>query len=328
MPEIALSARVRNNMNGNESKIEIFKPFGEAFELMKKILFQPFDLKKWCVIGFAAFLAHVGAGFNFNYRYDRNRNWHQSPVLQDFVGWVNSIPHWIVVFAIVALFVVVMAITVVLAWIRARGRFIFIDAVTKNRPAIVEPWREFRQQGNSYFLFSLLVGCGLAVIAALLSLPFMLPIIRGVTFLHLHDFYLISMIAVWGLVILLVVFAWAIIGHIMVAVMYRRRCRAVDALHAAVSLINNYPGEITLYCLFWIVLAIGTGLAACVLVCATCCIAAIPYVGTVILLPVYVCLRAFGLLFLRQFGPDYDVWAGRTPPNELPAAQVPPSLPT
>ncbi len=30
-------------MNGNESKIEIFAPFGEAFELMKRILFQPFD---------------------------------------------------------------------------------------------------------------------------------------------------------------------------------------------------------------------------------------------------------------------------------------------
>ena len=51
------------DMNGNGSKIEIFKPFGEAFELMKKILFQPFDLKKWLVIGFAAFLASLAGGF-------------------------------------------------------------------------------------------------------------------------------------------------------------------------------------------------------------------------------------------------------------------------
>jgi hypothetical protein len=43
----------KSDMNGTESKIEIFKPFGEAFELMKKVLFQPFDLKKWLVIGFA-----------------------------------------------------------------------------------------------------------------------------------------------------------------------------------------------------------------------------------------------------------------------------------
>ena len=49
-------------MNGSESRIEIFKPFGEAFELMKKILFQPFDLRKWLVIGFAAFLANLSVG--------------------------------------------------------------------------------------------------------------------------------------------------------------------------------------------------------------------------------------------------------------------------
>ena len=50
------------------TKIEIFKPFGDAYELMKTILFRPFDLKKWFVIGFAAFLAHIGSGsFQFNY---------------------------------------------------------------------------------------------------------------------------------------------------------------------------------------------------------------------------------------------------------------------
>ena len=57
-------------MNGSEPKIEIFKPFGEAFELMKKILFQPFDVKKWFVVGFAAWLANLGGG-GFNYQYNR-----------------------------------------------------------------------------------------------------------------------------------------------------------------------------------------------------------------------------------------------------------------
>ncbi|PYL61716.1 MAG: hypothetical protein DMF24_06460 [Verrucomicrobia bacterium] len=31
-----------------------------------------------------------------------------------------------------------------------------------------------------------------------------------------------------------------------------------------------------------------------------------------ILLPVFVLLRSFSLLFLRQFGPDYDAWANYT----------------
>src|SRR5438034_11687520 len=59
-------------MNGSEPRIEIFRPFGEAFELMKKILFQPFDLKKWLVIGFAAWLANLGGGGGgCNYSYNR-----------------------------------------------------------------------------------------------------------------------------------------------------------------------------------------------------------------------------------------------------------------
>ena len=47
-------------------------------------------------------------------------------------------------------------------------------------------------------------------------------------------------------------------------------------------------------------------------------------VGTVILLPVYVCVRAFGLLFLRQFGPDYDVWATLPPPESPPISLASP----
>jgi len=98
----------------------------------------------------------------------------------------------------------------------------------------------------------------------------------------------------------------------------------VEGFRAAVSLIFQYPGEMTLYCLFWIALVIGTALAACVLMCATCCLAALPYVGTVILLPIYVWLRAFGLLFFRQFGPECDVWAGAPPIPPSPPPLPPP----
>ena len=56
-------------MNGGQTRIEIFQPFGDAFEWMKRMLFRPFDLKKWLVLGFAAFIAGNWGGFgvgNFN----------------------------------------------------------------------------------------------------------------------------------------------------------------------------------------------------------------------------------------------------------------------
>jgi hypothetical protein len=83
-----------------------------------------------------------------------------------------------------------------------------------------------------------------------------------------------------------------------------------------------------LYCLFWIVLALATVVVTCLATCATCCIAAIPYVGTVILLPIFVLLRSFSLLFLRQFGTEYDVWAEFVPPEFVPVLLPTPATPS
>ncbi len=311
-------------MNGTELKIEIFKPFGEAFELMKKILFQPFDLKKWLVIGFAAWLANLGGGGggSFNYRYDRGEG------VQKVNEAISQIPQPILVIGICVLIAFILVLIVLFAWLRARGGFMFIDCVVKNRGAIAEPWRDFQKEGNSYFLFSLLVTFAFLIFAALLSFPFMLPIIRGSAFLRIHDVYLISTIAAWAFVMILLVLAWSLIANFMVPIMYRQRCRASKAFGIVIRLIAAHPGEILLYCLFLIVLALATGIVACVATCATCCIAAIPYIGTVILLPVFVLLRSFSLLFLRQFGSDYDVWANFIPPEFSPSLLSPPVPPT
>src|ERR1700704_3905294 len=298
-------------------RIEIFKPFGEAFELTKKILFQPFDLSKWCVIGFTAFLANLAGGFNPGGTKTERAEW------RSLADQLSEIPPWILILGGAVIALSILALIVVFAWLRARGRFMFIDCVVKNRGAIAEPWREFKREANSFFLFSLLVGLSLFGFVAILSLPFMLPIVRGVTFLHLHDTYLIGMIILWAAVSLLLIIAWAVIVHFMIMIMYCRRCRALEGLRIALNLIANHPGEITLYCLFWIVLAIGAVTIGGIATCATCCLALIRYVGTVILLPLYVCLRSFGPLFLRQFGPDYDAFARST--YSLPPA--PPPLP-
>src|SRR5947208_983592 len=202
-------------MNGTGPEIQIFKPFGEAFELMKKILFRPFDLKKWFVIGFAAWLSNLGSGGSYNSRFNRD-DWKDIPWLQDVNDTISQIPHWIL-------------------------------------------WS------------------GLAVIIVL-----------------------------------------------VVALMYRRRCRAGEAFRAALSLIASYPGEITFYCLFWIMLGIASAVVACATILATCCIALLPYIGTVILLPLFVCLRAFGLRFIRQFGPDYDVWIAIPEPRATTTSEPPP----
>src|SRR5438105_12554593 len=110
----------------------------------------------------------------------------------------------------------------------------------------------------------------------------------------------------------------------MVPVMYRRRCRAVEAFRDVTLLIWHHLGSFFLLCLFGIVLFLAVLMIGAIVTCATCCLAALPYVGTVILLPLFVCLRGFGLAFLRQFGPDYDVWASVMPPEFLSLLSGPP----
>ena len=204
-------------MNGTEAKIEIFKPFGEAFELTKKILFQPFDLMKWLVIGFAAFLSgHVG-GVGINFR-PRQANHMLPPHFDHWRPWLQ------ITIAFFAL--LVFALIIVLVWLKARGNFIFTHCVVRNRAAIREPWREYRKEGNSYFLFFLAIMLGVLVLVAIMIATF---IALGWLGYHARERSPITFI---GSLLFLFVF-WlsisifiGVVSYFMAPVMYRRRCRA------------------------------------------------------------------------------------------------------
>jgi hypothetical protein len=320
-------------VNGTPPEIEIFKPFEQAIEVTRQVLFRPFDFAKWCVIGFAAFLAG-GTNFSFGFRLPlKGANWNvRSSGYTSPIGvplFQSGHVDWWLVTLIAALVLIVLAIVVVLWWVRARGAFIFTDCIVRNRAAIVESWKEFRREGNSLFIFSSLVALVFLIVVAIASVAFVLPLVlankRGAS----GNIGAIAGLVLACTVIFFAAAAWAVTSHFMVPIMYRRRCRAGVALRESVSLITAYPAPIILYLLFLIVLAIAAAMIACITVCLTCCIAALPYVGTVILLPVLVLLRSFLFLFLRQFGPEYDVWKAipQPEPPALPASSEPPPLP-
>ena len=314
-------------MNDVRPKIEIFRPFGEAFELTNKILFQPFDLKKWFVIGFAAFLSgHLaGVGFNFPSSFGNFQSHRTIPevISSHFEQWKP----WLVV-AVVVLAVLFFALVIALTWLKARGNFIFTDCVVRNQAAIGKPWREYRKEGNSYFLFLLAV-----MFAVLLLAGLMLASVIGLGWLKQGAGETGSITSIGFLVFLCVFWISIVIfigiaTYFMVPVMYRKECRAVEAFGDVTLLIWHHLGAFFLLCLFGIVLILAALMIGVIVTCATCCLAVVPYVGTVILLPLFVCLRAFGLVFLRQFGPDYDVWSSFVPPEFLPIlSRVPPTPP-
>jgi hypothetical protein len=317
-------------MNGDRPTIEIFKPFGEAFELTNKILFQPFDLRKWVVIGFAAFLAghFAGVGFNLpspfgNFQSHRATQEVIPPRMEEWKPWLVA--------TVVLLALLFFALVIALTWLKARGNFIFTNCIVRNQAAIAEPWREYRREGNSYFFFLLAVIFVVLLLAAVLLgggiwLSWLKQPAGETAWIASVGFLVFLSV----LCISIVIFV-SIATYFMVPVMYRRRCRAVQAFRDVTLLIWHHLGSFFLFCLFGIVLILAVLMIGAVATCATCCLAALPYVGTVILLPLFVCLRAFGLVFLRQFGPDYDVWATFMPSEFLPilsgAPPVPPEPP-
>jgi hypothetical protein len=218
----------------------------------------------------------------------------------------------------------ILALVLVVAWVGARGRFIFTDCIVRNRAAIVVPWKEFRVEANSFFMFSVLAVLTLITFATVgilgLALPLILPghgARPGTGLLIAFCFFLFVLVCL--------AFGFALTLQLMIPVMYRQRCRAMDAFRQTLRLIVDRPGPVLLYMLFFLVLVIAAAMISCALTCVTCCIAAIPYIGAVIHLPLPVTLGAFSLLFLRQFGPDYDVWADFMPPEFLPMLMPPPA---
>ncbi len=302
-------------MNGTAPKIQIIAPFTAALDWMKMVLFAPFDIAKWLTIAFAAFLAgHWGNNFRFGrfwnfgdtkYSFRKNGD---LPWNWDFTPWLIALVGGIVVFVII--------LAVVLMWVSARGRFMFTDCVVKNRGAIAEPWHEFRREGNSFFLFWLVIAfCAFVFFAIIALLCWFLfgGVLRGDEGGGAFVIFVIVAIVV-GVVWVACSLFFALVSAFMVPVMYRRRCSAKEAFLDVSKLVLANPGPFLLLVLFGIALVIALGIIGSIVACLTCCVGALPYISTVILLPGIVWLAAYKLLFIRQFGDAYDVWATIVPP--------------
>ena len=123
--------------------------------------------------------------------------------------------------------------------------------------------------------------------------------------------------------ILLVAFGAAYIDlflrSFVVPIMYKERLKTNAAWRRFAPVLKARLGWFLLYGIWLLVLMIGVVFAVLILVLVTCCLAGIllviPYIGTVLLLPLYVGLRALSLEFLAQFGDEFKLF-----PEPQPAA--------
>jgi hypothetical protein len=296
--------------------IAYLEPFERAWERMKLALFRPFDLHKWFVVGFNAFLAGLAESRNGSggARGRGDMTFREFLDLPDKAwAWLTSHPGWTIAIGILS--VVVIAVGIVLLWLSSRAKFMFLDNVVHNRAEIAKPWREFRKEGDSLFFWRLVFGIAAFIIFA----AFIVFFFVGARQLYDAGFgrrVPILFLAGMGLTFLVLL---VIIGYIslflndfVVPIMARDRISTVAGWRRFLTLLGHHPFRFIFYgliifvlYLLFVVLVVFAGLITC---CIGWLVLVIPYIGTVVTLPVWYTFRAFSLEFLAQFGPEYRLF--------------------
>jgi len=312
-------------VNPRPAYVSVIDPISPAIERARTILFRPFDLGKWFVIGFSAWLADLGAGGGGNGGGGGGgggRGFRREDIptqiregFETAKDYVMANLHWIVPLAVVIL-TIGIAIALLIIWLSSRGRFSFLYCVAQNKGEFWYPWRRHRNHADSLFAFRvvlgivwlltvgafLALGIGLAI-ASYASLGFNVLTILGIVTSAL---LLLSSLIVFGVIGMFTT-------DFVVPIMYRHTLTCRQAWRVFLDVLSENQGRFFLYVLFQIVIGLVIGVLVFALACATCCIACclfvIPYIGTVALLPFSVFRRSYSLYYLAQYGPDFYVFA-------------------
>jgi hypothetical protein len=315
-------------------EISVVEPVSPAIERVKQMLFRPFDLAKWIAIGFCAWLAGLGesgggSGGNF---YNGNHHGNNSGRLAEDIrhfyreasDFVMANLGWIIPLAVLAA-LFVAGLWLLILWLSSRGKFMFLHCVALDKAEVAEPWSKFTSSANSLFRFRI----GLGLLGMILTLPLLVFIVLAILRMVLQgevDVAGVMTAAVLGLMFVFVAVVLAIIRKFtvdfVVPIQFLRggSCRA--AWREFFGLLAANPGQFALYILFQIVMAMAIGAMVLAVILVTCCCAGclmlLPFIGTVLLLPVLVFKRSYSLYYLAQHG--YDVFPVLPPTPPAPPA--------
>jgi len=294
--------------------ISATEPIHRAISWTEQVLFKPFAIGKWFVLGFCAFLAQLGQG-GYNFRGGdafRQSDADANNAFADIGAWMSA--HRALTITLGAgILVVVLGLIVLFMWLSSRGQFMFLDGVARNRAEVREPWHCFRDLGNRLFRFRLaLLGIVLAILLVFIGafVPAVLRV-RHQGFDPISIATFIALGAIFIVILLVGVVVDLLLRDFAVPVMYLRQVGAWDALGTVWREI--LPGNGWAFVRFYLMkLVLGLCSAVVILIgcCLTCCLAALPYLSSVVFLPIHVFFRSYSLLFLEQIGEEWKVIGG------------------
>lgn len=316
------------------------EPLARAWARMKQMLFRPFVFQEWLTYGLASFLAYLGSGGSGG----SLGNWTGSHKGKGSIGASGPFepdavrgaaekylhdPFWLMIIAVALIAFAVLFVVVL--WVSSRARLVFAHNVATGRAAFREPWSRYARQGQSLFLWYAAFSFTMLVPIAALVLAFLTPL-RDVLHGETPSWPALSLLIGAGgfafVCMLVIAFVGLLVNEFVVPLMMHHDEMALAAWARFMPLLRAHFGEFVAYAVFLAVLWIGVSIALVLVGLVTCCIGlllmVIPYVGSVLLLPVSVTARAYGLEFLAQFGPEWNVLR----PLESASSAAPPAPPT
>ncbi len=307
-----------NPEGGSVVDVAYGEALGRAWARARRLLLEPFVLRTWIVMGFTAWLARLagggGGGGSTGVRNLGGAGW-QSEVerLPDELAeagrelWSHAVLGPVVVLVVLA----VLALVVVLLWLSSRGKLIFYDNVATGRAAVAEPWRRLGRLGDSLFLFRIgFAAAAIGVVGMLLLLGYSVrSSIAGV----------VGVVALGVVAGLVAAFVAVLLDGFVVPIMVRSRIGVLAAWDVLLPRVSRDPWPFVIYALLLLGLAVLVGIAIAVVGLLTCCaffvVLALPFVGTVVLLPVLVTYRALGPEVLAAVDPAFAGLLDPLPPS-------------
>lgn len=298
-------------------RIEYFEPLSRAWSRMTKALFKPFRIKKWFIVGFTAFLAGLmeggGNGFSGDSGYKKGGDFGDVINFPRIAWeWLMDHPGWfmLIIFGVL----LILAIILILTWLSSRGKFMFLHNVVHDVAQVVKPWCDLKKQGNSLFLWRVCYGfIVFGVIIFLVVLGFMLAanIYWGNLPKPVYILYIMGMVLLTLGIIVICSFISCFLNNFVVPIMYKNNIKTNQAWGIFLPLFGRHFFYFILYGLWIFVLMIGVVISVIIAGLFTCCLAflilMIPYINSVVMLPISYTYRAYSLEFLGQFGPEFTL---------------------
>ena len=311
------------------ARLSVVEAAQQAIEVTRRQLF-PFRLGYWLPLGFLAFLDQCGRTGSFSGPPVPGGDTSGSspngpPDLGEITDWLGA-NVGTVVLATAGVLALVIGIVALVLWINSRGIFMYLDAVATGRADVARPWREHADRAGSLFAWRF----GLGAAGLLLTIVALAVVVLGAYGVREGRLTSGAALAV-GLVVLLPIFALAMLALVLVSVALRDFVAPLQLKHGLscgaglelfIDILKARPGTFVGYVLLKVVFAMVVGLAGMLVGCATCCLGFLPVVMQTLLQPAFYFERAWSLCLLRQAG--HDLFSPQTPPGSLDSLRAAP----